>query len=212
MSDKRKVPPLLKQILSEDEKFTKKFVLWAHKYAPLTSLKSHYKALEISCHGIPWFVFWIAFTWFFNDNSLLQLQVNMLLGLFLDIIFVAVAKAYFRRRRPVANTDDALGQIGPDVFSFPSGHASRAVMVTFIFINLYPLPVFCIPPLLAWSTSICISRVLMNRHYLLDVAGGCLLGVLEGLLLGLLWLEEGTAKSIMSMISDEKIDGGEYHV
>lgn len=52
----------------------------------------------------------------------------------------------------------------------------------------------------------------MNRHYLLDVAGGCLLGVLEGLLLGLLWLEEGTAKSIMSMISDEKIDGGEYHV
>ncbi|KAJ8931216.1 hypothetical protein NQ314_015913 [Rhamnusium bicolor] len=134
------------------------------------------------------------------------------MGLFLDIIFVAVAKAYFRRRRPAQNTDDALGQIGPDIFSFPSGHASRAVFVSYFFIRLYSIPMICFPPLLAWTTAVCLSRILMNRHYILDVLGGCLLGLFDGLILKLLWIDESTAKSFMSVVSDEKLDGGEYHV
>ncbi|CAH0559479.1 unnamed protein product [Brassicogethes aeneus] len=207
-----RVPPLLRKILNADIKITKKFVVLANNFLPLKSLRVHYKALEISCHGIPWFAFWIAFTWFFNNTSLVQLQVNMLIGLFLDIVLIALTKAFFRRRRPTSNKDDALGQIGPDVFSFPSGHASRAAMVAFVFINLYPLPIFCIPPLLAWTTSICISRVLMLRHHLLDVAAGVLLGILEGVILSIIWLEQSTAVSLMSYISDEKLDGGEFHV
>lgn len=133
-------------------------------------------------------------------------------GLLLDIIIIAIIKAYVRRRRPVANTDDALGQIGPDKFSFPSGHASRAVFVAYFFINLYPAPWIFVPPLLAWASAVCLSRVLMCRHHLLDVAAGVLLGLFEGSLLGFIWCEESTAKWIMSFLSDEKMDGGEYHV
>ncbi|KAJ8973086.1 hypothetical protein NQ317_009177 [Molorchus minor] len=140
------------------------------------------------------------------------MQVNILLGLILDIIFIAIAKAYFRRKRPVANTDDALGQMGPDIFSFPSGHASRAVFVAYFFTRLHPLPLICFPPMLAWTTAICLSRVLMNRHYILDVLGGILLGLLEGILMDLIWIEKSAAISLMSYISDEKLDGGEYHV
>jgi membrane-associated phospholipid phosphatase len=202
----------LKQVLRFDEEVTKRFVLWANKFLPLRSLRIHYKALEITCHGIPWFAFWIAFTWLFNNSSLVQMQVNMLIGLFLDIIFIAVAKAYFRRRRPVANTDDALGQIGPDVFSFPSGHASRAVFVAYFFINLYQLPVLCVPPLLAWVTAICLSRILMNRHYILDVVGGICFGLIVAWIISFIWLDADAANYLMSFLSDDKIDGGDYHV
>lgn len=140
------------------------------------------------------------------------MQVNMIIGLFLDIILVAVIKAFVRRRRPASNADDALGQMGPDKFSFPSGHASRAVFVAYFFINLYPLPIFFVPPFLAWATSVCASRVLLNRHYILDVLSGVALGLVEGLFLGLLWVDNDNALWIMSCLSDEKLDGGEYHV
>lgn len=130
----------------------------------------------------------------------------------MDIVLIAVTKAYFRRKRPVQNKDDALGQMGPDIFSFPSGHASRSIFVVYFFTRLYPLPVLCYGPLIAWATSVCLSRILMSRHYILDVLGGCFLGVFDGLLLELLWVSEETAKSLMSIVSDEKIDGGEYHV
>lgn len=123
-----------------------------------------------------------------------------------------MTKAYVRRRRPIANKDDKLGQIGPDKFSFPSGHASRAVFVAYFFINLYPISMFFYPPLLAWATSVCLSRILLNRHYILDVIAGIGLGLFEGFLLGFLWLSNDTAVWLMSMISDDNWSGGEYHV
>lgn len=112
----------------------------------------------------------------------------------------------------MANRNDAIGEFGPDKFSFPSGHASRAVFVAYFFLNLYPLPIFCVPPLLAWSTSICLSRVLLNRHHLLDVVAGVVLGLFIGWFLGLIWMEQETANWILSFLSDERLDGGEYHV
>lgn len=209
---KNRVPPWLRNILEMDKKLTKSIVDRADKFITLRSLRLQYKALEISCHGIPWLAFWIAFTWLFNDSSLIQLQVNMLLGLLLDIVIVAVCKAYFRRRRPLLNTDDKFGQLGPDVYSFPSGHCSRAVFVLYFFTRLWPAPIIFIPPLLAWVFSICASRLLMHRHYLLDILGGILLGLLEGGVMDILWLSDSSAKFLMSFLSDEKIDGGDYHV
>ncbi|KAK9891424.1 hypothetical protein WA026_014661 [Henosepilachna vigintioctopunctata] len=160
---KDRVPPTLKKVLEYDKILTKLVIDQALKFVPLRSLRTQYKL------------------W---SPSLIQLQVNMLLGLLLDVILVAVCKAYFRRRRPVANKDDALGQIGPDVYSFPSGHAS----------------------------SICISRLLMYRHYLLDVVGGVILGLLEGIIMSILWLSDDSSKYLFSFLSDEKLDGGEFHV
>lgn len=212
MANKRKANSNLQKILELDVGLTKQFTQCANKYLPLRALKFHYKMLEVSCHGIPWFAFWIAFTWLFNNPNLVELQVNMLFGLTIDIILIAVLKSYTRRRRPVANNDDKLGQIGPDKFSFPSGHASRACLVAFFFIHLFPVSVLYYPPLLAWATSVCISRVLLNRHYLFDVFGGVLLGLSEGLLLAFLWVPDDTAKWIMNNISDDTWSGGEYHV
>ncbi|XP_030766083.1 phospholipid phosphatase 6-like [Sitophilus oryzae] len=209
---KRIVPPLLRVILNADEEITKKFVLWGNSLSPLHALRMHFQALEITCHGIPWLVFWVAVTWLFNKPSLVPLQVNMLLALILDIVAIALLKAYFRRRRPMGNKDDAFAQIGPDNFSFPSGHVSRAAMVVFIFIFLYPVSIIFYPPMFAWVTVLAISRVLMERHYLLDVAGGLFLGIFEGILMSILWLSDENARWLFNCISDEKLEGGEFHV
>lgn len=209
---KRRPPSWLQKILEIDEIVTKKFVSWSIRWSPLHSLRVHYKALEITCHGIPWLVFWTAITWLFNNPHLVELQVNMLLALILDIVLVALTKAYFRRRRPTGNKDDAFVQLGPDHFSFPSGHCSRAAMVTYIFIVLWPMSIIFYPSLLAWVVALCLSRVLMERHYLLDVAGGVILGIFEGVLVSLLWISQDNAKWLMNIVSDEKLDGGDYHV
>lgn len=131
-------------------------------------------------------------------------------ALILDIVVIAVIKALARRRRPVPM--NKLLEVGPDKFSFPSGHASRAVMIAFILIYVSPISMFFYPPLLAWATAVCISRVLAERHYILDVLGGVGIGILEGLFMCLIWFSQSTSESILSTLGDEKRDGGEFHV
>lgn len=65
---------------------------------------------------------------------------------------------------------------------------------------------------MAWSTSVCMSRILLRRHHLLDVIGGVLLGVFEAVLLSWLWVSENFAIWVVSWLSDEKLEGGSYHV
>nr|CAI5821856.1 unnamed protein product [Callosobruchus analis] len=47
---------------------------------------------QVSCHGIPWFAFWIAFTWLFNNPHLVQMQANMLLGSMINILMAKIEK------------------------------------------------------------------------------------------------------------------------
>ncbi|XP_051172096.1 polyisoprenoid diphosphate/phosphate phosphohydrolase PLPP6 [Leptopilina boulardi] len=207
---KREVPSTMRKVLAVDAYITDNFVKAVDKFLPFRSLKTHYQALEISCHGILWIASWLAFIWILNSKNLYQMQVNFLIGIFTDILIIAIIKALVRRRRPTPNTD--IFGIGPDKFSFPSGHASRASYIVYFFFNLWPVNFIFIPPLLAWSFSICLSRVLMRRHYLLDVVGGILLGITNGILISTIYLTQETSTELISWITDEKLDGGEYHV
>lgn len=140
-------------------------------------------------------------------DRLRYINRKIILGLVLDIILVAVLKAVTRRRRPTANDD--LFILGPDKYSFPSGHASRSAFVVYFFFYLWPVSLIYTPPLLAWSFSVCMSRLLMRRHHLLDVLVGIFLGIFEGLLIGYIYLEQETCINLISWITDEKIDGPE---
>lgn len=102
--------------------------------------------------------------------------------------------------------------VGPDKYSFPSGHSSRAVLVAIILILSDSVPIYFYPPLFAWVTAVSLSRVLLERHYILDVLAGIGLGVIEGLVINLLWLSQDSSASLLSSFADEKLDGGEYHV
>lgn len=131
------------------------------------------------------------------------MQVNMLVGLLLDIVIVALLKAYVRRRRPTPATDTLV--IGPDKFSFPSGHATRAFYVLVFFTKLFPLSIIFWMPITAWAVSVVLSRLILKRHYLLDVVAGSIIGILEALFLGLIWISDDSAASIIGFLSEDKV-------
>ncbi|XP_014470707.1 PREDICTED: presqualene diphosphate phosphatase-like [Dinoponera quadriceps] len=207
---KREVPSLLRKILAIDAYLSDAFVKRVEHLLPLKQLKVHYTTLEISCHGLLWLPTTLMFIWLLANKNYYQLQVNLLIGLVLDIIVVAVVKAIARRRRPCINDDPF--SLGPDKYSFPSGHASRATFIVYTFIYLWPISMICVPPLLAWSFSIYMSRILMRRHHILDVLAGIGIGILEGLLIGYMYLEQETCVNLISWVTDERMSGPEYDV
>lgn len=131
-------------------------------------------------------------------------------ALILDIVVIAITKAFVRRRRPVPM--NKLMEVGPDKYSFPSGHASRAVLIAFILMVINPVSIFAYPPLCAWVVAVSVSRVLLERHYILDVLAGLIIGLVEGLLMYVIWLSQDTSTNIIVSLLDEKRDGGEFHV
>jgi len=205
--EKRKVHPVLKGILSKDVQLTRIFLSKAKDITIFRSLKVHQKLLEISCHGIVWLVCVVGSIWLIGNEDLYQLQMNLLMALILDIICIAFLKALTRRRRPSPTND-----IGPDKFSFPSGHASRAAMLVYIFVYVNPLPIICIPPLLAWLVTVAVSRVVAEKHFLLDIFAGIGIGFFEGLVMSVLWLSRDSSIYLVSWLSDEKLAGADYHV
>jgi len=130
---------------------------------------------------------------------------------------VGVLKLAFRRSRPSHNIDDMIVE-APfiDQFSFPSGHSSRGAMLALVFharlsvmkhqsdiIPNFTCTVFSQDATSHWlvgftvcsySLALCLSRVVLGRHYLSDALAGYFLGIVEALVvLNFLWLENGTS-------------------
>ena len=89
----------------------------------------------------------------------------------LEIVVIGI-KMLVRRPRP-AGTDGMIYRKA-DPFSFPSGHAARAVLLSLLAARLGP-PAALIA-IVAWSPLMVVSRIAIGIHYVLDVAGGALLG------------------------------------
>ncbi|XP_045614454.1 polyisoprenoid diphosphate/phosphate phosphohydrolase PLPP6 [Procambarus clarkii] len=214
MGEKRKVPQLLKSVLEWDSIASEKFVKFVdQKYGPLVKYKGHMKGLEFSCHGIPWLVGTATLIFFITDLFLRQLLVNIFIALIIDIIVIAVAKGITRRRRPEANKkDDMFGQILVDKFSFPSGHATRAVMLSILLPMQYDMFLPLSILVMIWGGAVCISRVLMRRHHLLDIIGGIVIGILEALLVSQIWLSPESAQGFVNFFLDETQAGASYDV
>jgi len=203
MSDsasKREIPTGLKKLLELDIKLSKEFVEAVNKKYPIDTIRTHLKSLEISCHGIPWLVFTIAGL-YLTSNSIF---INILIGLIIDIVIVAITKAFTRRRRPAYNIDDQHATFKTvDKFSFPSGHATRAVMLAIIFTFLSPLPLLLWVPVVLWSLAVSVSRVVLGRHHILDVVAGVVIGMGEALILSMAWRNEEQAANIINMFGGE---------
>jgi len=197
---KREIPTGLKKLLELDVKLSKEFVEAVNKKYPIDTIRSHLKSLEISCHGIPWLVLTIAGLYLTNSS----LFINILLGLIIDIVIVAITKAFTRRRRPAYNVDDQHATFkSVDKFSFPSGHATRAIMLAVLFTFLWPLPALLWIPVIVWSLAVSVSRVVLGRHHILDVVAGVMIGLVESVILSMMWRNEEQAASIMNMFGGE---------
>ncbi|XP_043586029.1 phospholipid phosphatase 6 isoform X2 [Bombus pyrosoma] len=201
---------MLNKILDRDVQLTRGVVKCVESLPLMRMLRKHYKMLEISCHAVPWITSILAFIWILNNKNLYQMQVNLLMALILDIIITAILKAYTRRRRPAVNDDPF--SLGPDKYSFPSGHASRSVLIFYFFKYLWPVSDICLLSISIWIFAVILSRLLMRRHYILDVSAGIFLGYIEGMLVSILYLESETCSNLIYWITDEKLDGAEYDI
>ncbi|KAK7082634.1 Catalytic activity protein [Halocaridina rubra] len=213
MGEKRTIPKPLRKALDWDVVTTDKFVKFVDKkYGPLCRYNGIMKGLEISCHGIPWLIGTGTFIFLIENSGFRQLMVNILIALVLDIIVVAVLKAVTRRRRPTDNKDDMFATIQMDKFSFPSGHSTRAVMLCVLLPLQYNLWILFTISLIAWGTAVSVSRVLLCRHHILDVAVGSIVGILEAFVMSLLWLSPESAQWLVNFFLDETQVGASYDV
>ena len=98
--------------------------------ASMATVCSSSRCLRILCevtevlgNGVIWLAIGI-YHLTYPRNGLYEQSLNFLFGLILDIVACATIKQVFKRKRPKFQVGETM-MIGPDQYSFPSGHASR---------------------------------------------------------------------------------------
>jgi undecaprenyl-diphosphatase len=102
-------------------------------------------------------------------------------GLVLAQIFVVIVKMFVKRSRPQGTAGRIYRKLDP--YSFPSGHAARAAILSILTLVMGPVAAFI--AIVSWSPIMVLSRIAIGIHYVLDVIAGILLGAaLAALVLG----------------------------
>jgi membrane-associated phospholipid phosphatase len=139
-------------------------------------LKPYLVALEWSCNGLVWLA--SAIIIIVSNSEQTSMVPKLLIGLIVDVMYVATIKALARRKRPTyAHQRDQLIVASVDKHSFPSGHCSRSAYVALFtrhyFGNSSPFFSFMVN---MWTLNVCASRVLLGRHHIFDCIAGVALG------------------------------------
>lgn len=161
------------------------------------------RLLEYSCHGVLWLASVGAAILVSHQIELHEKLLNLMCALLFDIAVIGLCKVIFRRQRPSQNHGDMM-TILMDKYSFPSGHASRAVMVTCFMVTHFALTGVHQVLLIVWSVSVCLSRILLGRHHVSDVIFGAVLGIVEHQIVNSwLWLPRNLCESLIRPIQEE---------
>ncbi len=129
--------------------------------------------------GDSWF--WgvaLLIVWVFSNSFWKEWAVAVVGSIGVLALLVFPLKQVIRRPRP----EGLWGMIyrKTDPHSFPSGHAARAFMIAVLATGLGPGWLAVI--LWIWAPLVAVSRVAMGVHYLSDIVGGFVLGILAGLI------------------------------
>ncbi len=124
--------------------------------------------------GLAMIIVWVLGNSFWKQWALVVLGAISVMA-----PLVLALKFRIRRKRP----DGLWGMIyrKTDPHSFPSGHAARSFLIAVLVTGLGP--VWLAAALWVWAPLVSIARVAMGVHYVFDVLGGLVLGVLAGLLI-----------------------------
>ncbi|OWF50920.1 phospholipid phosphatase 6-like [Mizuhopecten yessoensis] len=194
------VDSFLKSIASVDLRLTKKCSICADKDSSVGNLRPLMKALEISCHGIPWLLGTVALLLTLHKAAHIEVLINLLIGLLGDLIVVAFLKFLFQRPRPAHNKMDMFATLSVDNYSFPSGHATRAAMVAFLLTERLVVNSSFPGLILLWSVFVAASRLMLGRHHVSDVLFGYLIGYIQYKVLSSYWLSEQTCMYLVEPI------------
>lgn len=103
---------------------------------------------------------------------------DALMALAISHVVVQMIKRTVMRERPDVRTARPPLIGVPDRFSFPSGHATAAMSVAFVYAVAYPTIAI---PLLTVSMIVGLSRVFLGVHYPGDVLAGQAIAIVTGI-------------------------------
>lgn len=121
----------------------------------------------------------LGLIWLFSRGELHRYVAILEISVVLQALLVFALKGLIRRRRPSGEGGAIYRQFDPH--SFPSGHATRAILLVVLAVALGPAWFAWL--MLAWAPFVCLSRVLTGLHYLSDILGGVALGLVLGLIM-----------------------------
>ena len=110
--------------------------------------------------------------------------IFIFLAFFFVVIYLLVAtiRFFFFKERPhkelYSNIFEKI-----DASSFPSVHAARSVFLAFVLHMLFGSTLVFSVLVFGAAFLVCVSRVILHKHDIIDVLGGAVLGVLFFLLL-----------------------------
>jgi len=131
-----------------------------------------------SLGGLP--VYAVLFLFFLLSGNYLIAEKLVVMFIAIMVVTYAVKSVYFKAR-----PDNRTGRKGAsllekaDLSSFPSVHAARITALGVLFSLTYPTIAVTVLSMLIVA-AVCVSRVILERHYFSDVAAGFVLGLIVG--------------------------------
>ncbi|XP_036999465.2 polyisoprenoid diphosphate/phosphate phosphohydrolase PLPP6 [Artibeus jamaicensis] len=189
----------LRSLLAIDLWLSKKLGVCAGEGSSWGSVRPLMKLLEISGHGIPWLLGTLYCLSRSDSWAGREVLMNLLFALLLDLLLVALLKGLVRRRRPAHNQMDMFVTLSVDKYSFPSGHATRAALVSRFILNHLVLAIPLRVLVVLWAFILGLSRVLLGRHNVTDVAFGFLMGYMQYSIVDYCWLSPHNAPLLFAL-------------
>jgi undecaprenyl-diphosphatase len=129
--------------------------------------------------GDSWFMIPVmGLIWLAGDGLWKWRMLTMFVAVCITALTAVGLKRLIGRSRPAG--DWGLIYRSTDPHSFPSGHAARMMMLAILSSALGPW--WLILAFFLWAPMVMFARVAMGVHYLSDVIGGAVLGMLFGAL------------------------------
>ncbi|XP_051843815.1 polyisoprenoid diphosphate/phosphate phosphohydrolase PLPP6 [Antechinus flavipes] len=190
-------------LLAIDLWMSKRLGVCAGEKSSWGSARPLMKLLEISGHGVLWLA-GTAYCLYRSDSwAGREVLVNLMFALLLDLGIVALLKGLVRRRRPSHNQMDMLFTFSVDKYSFPSGHATRAALVSRFILHHLVLAIPLRVLIVLWAFILGLSRVMLGRHNVTDVAFGFFLGYIQYSIVDYFWLSPFNAPAVFALWSHQ---------
>jgi undecaprenyl-diphosphatase len=160
---------MIKFILNIDQEFSKAFFLSEEK----VMLRNF--AAFFAHSGDSWFLeIGLFIIWLFTRGIWHKYSALFAGAIIIQAVTVLALKFLIKRRRP----DGDWGAVyrNADPHSFPSGHAARVLMLTFLCFGLGITHIGWV--VLFWGICVSFARVSLGVHYFIDIIAGWIIGIL----------------------------------
>lgn len=139
--------------------------------------RKFFQIITLSGTAVTWWIL-LVIAYIFDPQFRVE-AYSMIMITNIMTLAVFIIKISVKRKRPDFK-DDRYFAVSFDIFSFPSGHATRAAYVAILMPLYVPnLTVFWI----LWSFTMILSRLFLGVHYISDIIAGLLFGSISILLL-----------------------------